>query len=173
MIDTEPARDLLNDVRAVLGSVDRMRSAAVLRALAERWPTTYRRWSAQRFSSAVTDAGGRIRQGRVDGEAGQRYIATNDIGRCARQPSGAENGPPRRPLKTAGTGPWRDHMLRAGALLHRSSDALRMLSQNMEHVRQQINACRRTAPRHMLVWRTGQLGFTPFADSECSRSYSG
>jgi S-DNA-T family DNA segregation ATPase FtsK/SpoIIIE len=77
--DTEPGRDLLDDVRTVLGGIDRMRSAEVLRSLSERWPDTYGSWSAQRFAAALAEAGMAIRQGRVDGEAGQRYIAADDV----------------------------------------------------------------------------------------------
>lgn len=77
--NTEPARDLLDDVRTVLGGIDRMRSAEVLRSLSERWPDTYGSWSAQRFAAALAEASMTIRQGRVDGEAGQRYVAADDV----------------------------------------------------------------------------------------------
>jgi S-DNA-T family DNA segregation ATPase FtsK/SpoIIIE len=77
--DIEPARDLLDDVHAVLGGVDRMRSRDALGQLGERWPGTYGSWSAQRFAAALTEGRVTIRQGRVDGEAGQRYVAADDV----------------------------------------------------------------------------------------------
>jgi S-DNA-T family DNA segregation ATPase FtsK/SpoIIIE len=77
--DTEPGRDLLDDVRAVLAGADRMRSKDVLKQLGDRWPDAYPSWSAQRFAAALAEAGVTIRQGRVDGEAGQRYVAADDV----------------------------------------------------------------------------------------------
>ncbi|HEX3779020.1 MAG TPA: ATP-binding protein, partial [Pseudonocardiaceae bacterium] len=77
--DPEPARDLLSDLRTVLAGADRMRSKDALGQLGERWPDSYGLWSAQQFAAALGDVGVAIRQGRVDGEAGQRYLAADDV----------------------------------------------------------------------------------------------
>jgi S-DNA-T family DNA segregation ATPase FtsK/SpoIIIE len=77
--DTEPDRDLLGDLRTVLAGADRMRSKDALAQLGERWPTPYGPWSSQQFAAALGDAGVTIRQGRVGGEAGQRYLAADDV----------------------------------------------------------------------------------------------
>lgn len=79
MTDAEPARDLLGDLRTVLAGADRMRSKDALGQLGERRPNSYGPWSSQQFAAALSDAGVTIRQGRVDGEAGQRYLAADDV----------------------------------------------------------------------------------------------
>ena len=67
-------RDLLADVATVMAGTDRVRSAEVLRRLADRWPDAYGGWSAQRFAAELGDEHVSIRPGRIDGQAGQRYV---------------------------------------------------------------------------------------------------
>jgi S-DNA-T family DNA segregation ATPase FtsK/SpoIIIE len=77
--DAIARRDVLADVGEVMAGADRVRSAEVLRRLTGRWPDTYQGWSAQRFAAELTQAGVSIRLGRVDGQAGQRYLAADDL----------------------------------------------------------------------------------------------
>lgn len=75
----QPERDLLADVAAVMDGRDRIRSSDVLAALRARWPEFYREWSAQQLAAELRDGGVDIRSGRVDGMAGQRYLAADDV----------------------------------------------------------------------------------------------
>jgi S-DNA-T family DNA segregation ATPase FtsK/SpoIIIE len=77
--DQTDERDVLADAADVMAGAGRVRSAEVLRRLTARWPQTYRGWSAQHFAAHLTDAGVAIRLGRVEGQAGQRYLAADDV----------------------------------------------------------------------------------------------
>lgn len=72
-------RDLLADVVEVMGGKERVRSEWARRQVGERWPETYGGWSAQRFAAELAAVGVAIRSGRLDGQAGQRYLALDEV----------------------------------------------------------------------------------------------
>jgi S-DNA-T family DNA segregation ATPase FtsK/SpoIIIE len=91
MVDTpEPAlekRDFLDDVQTVMEGVDRVKSTDILQRLKERWEAVYGGWSSVDFSDALKLFGVEIRQGRVGPEAGQRYVAADDVRHAMKHPA--------------------------------------------------------------------------------------
>lgn len=81
-ISAEPelVRELLADMAEVMAGAEKMRSSEALQRLKEQWPDSYAAWSAQVFATALRDSHGvEIRSGRVEGQAGQRYILEDDV----------------------------------------------------------------------------------------------
>jgi hypothetical protein len=81
------ARDFLADVLAVMAGADRVKSVDILQRLKENWPAAYDEWSSQDFADALKPFGVEIKQGRVNGEAGQRYVAGDDIRHAMEHPA--------------------------------------------------------------------------------------
>ena len=77
--ESEPARDLLADVDAVLDGNDKLRSVDVLHQLRARWESTYGSWSAQQFATALEDRGVEVKKRSLDGQPGQRVIVAADV----------------------------------------------------------------------------------------------
>jgi S-DNA-T family DNA segregation ATPase FtsK/SpoIIIE len=77
--ESEPARDLLVDVAAVLDGNDKLRSVDVLHQLRACWESTYGSWSAQQFATALEDRGVEVRKRSLDGQPGQRVVVAVDI----------------------------------------------------------------------------------------------
>jgi hypothetical protein len=67
------------DVITVMGGRPKVKSSDVLTRLRTQWPSVYGGWSAQQLAQALRDGQVEIRAGRVDGEAGQRYVALSDM----------------------------------------------------------------------------------------------
>ncbi|MGH8920540.1 MAG: FtsK/SpoIIIE domain-containing protein, partial [Actinomycetes bacterium] len=79
LIPTPVTRTLLGDVHDALGGREKVRSAEVLAELKSRWPATYGKWSAQRFSAAL-EAQGVVRKKRsIDGDPGQQVILLTEV----------------------------------------------------------------------------------------------
>jgi DNA segregation ATPase FtsK/SpoIIIE, S-DNA-T family len=77
--ESEPARDLLTDVAAVLDGNNKLRSVDVLHKLRMRWEMTYGGWSAQQFATALEDYGVEVRKRSLDGQPGQRVVVAADV----------------------------------------------------------------------------------------------
>ncbi|MGB6161286.1 MAG: hypothetical protein WCF33_04535 [Pseudonocardiaceae bacterium] len=77
--DSEPVRDLLADVAAVLDGSDKLRSSDVLHQLRVLWEATYGGWSAQLFATALEDCGVEVRKRSLDGQPGQRVVLAADV----------------------------------------------------------------------------------------------
>jgi S-DNA-T family DNA segregation ATPase FtsK/SpoIIIE len=77
--DSEPARDLLVDVQAVMDGSDKLRSTDVLYQLRVRWEPTYGGWSAQQFATALEQRGVEVRKRSLDGQPGQRVVLATDV----------------------------------------------------------------------------------------------
>jgi DNA segregation ATPase FtsK/SpoIIIE, S-DNA-T family len=77
--ESEPARDLLVDVAAVLDGNDKLRSVDVLHQLRACWESTYGSWSAQQFATALEGRGVEVRKRSLDGQPGQRVVVAVDI----------------------------------------------------------------------------------------------
>jgi len=77
--DSEPVRDLLADVAAVLDGSDKLRSSDVLHQLRVRWEATYGGWSAQQFATALENCGVEVRKRSIDGQPGQRVVVAADV----------------------------------------------------------------------------------------------
>ncbi|QUQ72548.1 cell division protein FtsK [Kutzneria sp. CA-103260] len=84
--DTE-ARDFLGDVLAVMAGADRVKTVDILQRLKENWPAAYDGWSSQDFADTLKSIDVVIRQGRVGGEGGQRYVAGDDVRHALEHPA--------------------------------------------------------------------------------------
>jgi len=73
------ARELLADAARVMEGVDRVKSADILQRLKEKWPDTYGKWGPQDLAAGLRVFEVEIQIGRVNGEAGQRYVAGDDV----------------------------------------------------------------------------------------------
>jgi hypothetical protein len=75
-----PSAGFRADVIEAMAGQEKVKSRDVLGRLGTRWPSVYSGWSAQELAKALRQQfGAQIRNGRVDGEAGQRYIALTDL----------------------------------------------------------------------------------------------
>lgn len=91
--EPEPERDVLADVRTILGSEARLRSDEVRQQLATRWPESYREWTASDLVQALKPHGAEPRKyqgnqmistARVDAAVESRSEEADDAGEAER-----------------------------------------------------------------------------------------
>jgi DNA segregation ATPase FtsK/SpoIIIE, S-DNA-T family len=80
-------RELLADVVEVMAGANRMKSADVLQQLKQNLPDAYGAWGAQDLAAALRAEKVEIRQGRLNGEAGQRYVSADDVQHAMEHPA--------------------------------------------------------------------------------------